>query len=239
MRMRSTPSATFSRTSRKRAASRPKTPLNSADGAAAQRRTSTSSRRCAPTAATAYGWARYLTDMRRRRRLSACSTSSRVRWTRYELRCGHDGMRSHGNTAGSLSRRLPRRQPRLHGRASHALPLGVRVSHLLHKVMPGIRTTGALHKGERHKSFPERLGPGYRPPAPLQKGERHKSFPERLGPGYRPPVPCKRVSVISHFLHKVMPGIQTTGALQKGERHQSSPAQGYARDTDHRCPAQG
>jgi hypothetical protein len=113
------------------------------------------------------------------------------------------------------------------------------ISHLLHKVMPGIRTTGALHKGERHKSFPERLGPGYRPPAPLQKGERHKSFPERLGPGYRPPVPCKRVSVISHFLCKVMPGIQTTGALQKGERHQSSPAQGYARDTDHRCPAQG
>ena len=52
------------------------------------------------------------------------------------------------------------------------------ISHLLHKVMPGIRTTGALHKGERHKSFPERLGPGYRPPMPCKRVSVHSAFNE-------------------------------------------------------------
>jgi hypothetical protein len=52
------------------------------------------------------------------------------------------------------------------------------ISHFLHKVMPGIRTTGALHKGERHKSFPERLGPGYRPPMPCKRVSVHSAFNE-------------------------------------------------------------
>jgi len=44
--------------------------------------------------------------------------------------------------------------------------------------MPGIQTTGALHKGERHKSFPERLGPGYRPPMPCKRVSVHSAFNE-------------------------------------------------------------